>query len=228
MNWHNLFNFQQSSVLFSFRLCLAQNKAAATKPAEDPLTILFTKAMLAMDNKKYDEALKNLDELEKKAPKLETKLAAVVQFKRASCYYLKKDWAKAEGAINLFLTKYPKGTEDFFDINDNKLGVARLTLVEVYGGQSKWEDALKLLGELRTSPLVQPQDRVSAYALSGRIIVEQAKSGTEPEKRKAYGQALELLKKAIAGGLGTPEAREAGNQLVEVYTKRAWLKKPNN
>ena len=209
---------------FGSTLCLAQNKAAATKPAEDPLTVLFTKAMLAMDNKKYDEALKNLDELEKKAPKLETKLAAVVQFKRASCYYLKKDWSKAEGAINLFLTKFPKGTEDFFDINDNKIGVARLTLVEVYGGQSKWEDALKLLSELRSSPLVQPQDRVSAYALSGRIIVEQAKSGTEPEKRKAYGQALELLKKAIAGGLGTPEAREAGNQLVEVYTKLGLVK----
>jgi outer membrane protein assembly factor BamD (BamD/ComL family) len=71
---------------FGSTLCLAQNKAAATKPAEDPLTILFTKAMLAMDQKKYDEALKNLDELEKKAPKLESKLAAVVQFKRASCY----------------------------------------------------------------------------------------------------------------------------------------------
>ena len=50
---------------FGSTLCLAQNKAAATKPAEDPLTVLFTKAMLAMDNKKYDEALKNLDELEK-------------------------------------------------------------------------------------------------------------------------------------------------------------------
>ena len=209
---------------FGSTLCLAQNKATPVKPVEDPLTILFTKAMLAMDQKKYDEALKNLDEIEKKAPKLDTKLAAVIQYKRASCYYLKKDWARAEQAINLFLNKFPKGTEDFFDINDNKLGVARLTLVEVYGGESKWEEALKLLSELRTSPLVQPQDRVSAYALSGRIIIEQAKGGTEPEKRKAYGQALELLKKAIAGGLSTPEAREAGNQLVEVYTKLGLVK----
>ena len=204
--------------------CFAQNKAPATKPTEDPLTALFSKAMSEMEQKKYDEALKSFDEIEKKAPKLETKLAAVVQFKRASCYYLKKDWAKAEGAINLFLTKFPKGTEDFFDINDNKIGVARLTLVEVYGGQSKWDDALKLLSELRTSPLVQPQDRVSAYALSGRIIIEQAKSGSLLDQKKAYGQALELLKKAIAGGLGTPEAREAGNQLVEVYTKLRLVK----
>lgn len=202
----------------------AQTKPAATKPAEDPLTILFNKALLAMDLKKYDEALKNLDEIEKKSPKLETKLAAVIQFKRASCYYLKKDWAKAEGAINLFLSKFPKGTEDFFDINDNKIGVARLTLVEVYGGQSKWEEALKLLSELRINPLVQPQDRVSAYTLSGKILIEQAKSGTDAEKRKAYGQALELLKKAISGGLNTPEAREAGNQLIDVYTKLGLVK----
>ena len=95
-----------ASSFFGTSVCLAQNKSPATKPADDPLTVLFTKAMLAMDQKKYDEALKNLDEIEKKAPKLETKLAAVVQFKRASCYYLKKDWAKAEGAINLFLTKF--------------------------------------------------------------------------------------------------------------------------
>jgi outer membrane protein assembly factor BamD (BamD/ComL family) len=64
----------------------------------------------------------------------------------------------------------------------------------------------------------------SAYALSGRILIEQSRSGTEAEKRKAYGQALELLKKAIAGGMNTPEAREAGNQLVEVYTKLGLVK----
>ena len=199
-------------------------KPAAAKAPEDPLAALYNKAMAAMEKKQFANALKDLEELEKKSTSLPAFLQAVISFRKASCYYLMKDWPKADAEINSFLTKYPNGTEKFLDDNDNMRGVAQLTLVEVYANQSKWDPALDLLKMLRTNPLVQPKDRVNAYTLSARIIEEKSKSGSEEEKKQALGQAVGLLKQATAGGLGTPEAREGGMRLVEVYTKLGLVK----
>jgi TolA-binding protein len=199
----------------------AQTRPAATKPAEkvDPITALFISAMEAMDKKDYDGALKLLEEVEKKLINPPAGISAAVDFKKASCHFLKKDWVKAEYLFNQFLTKYPKGTEDILEPNDNKVGVAKLTLVEIYLNQSKWPEALKLCAELRTSPSIQPKDRVAAFTLSAKIIIEQSKTGGADIRKKALEQAAELLKKAIGSGISTPEGREAGMQLVEVYIK---------
>jgi tetratricopeptide (TPR) repeat protein len=198
--------------------------AAATKPPEDPLAALYNKAMAAMDKKQYAAALKDLEELEKKSTALPPFLQAVISFRKASVFYFQKDWTKADAELNSFLTKFPNGTEKFLDDNDNMRGVAQLTLVEVYANQSKWDDALKLLQILRTNPLIQPKDRLNAYTLSARIVEEKSKSGSEADKKQALGQAVGLLKQATAGGLNTPEAREAGMRLVEVYTKLGLVK----
>ena len=198
----------------------AAGKAApAAKAPEDPLAALYNKAMAEMEKKQYAGALKDLEELEKRASSLPAFLQAVVSFRKASVYYLMKDWVKADTEINSFLTKYPNGTEKFLDENDNMRGVAQLTLVEVYANQSKWDPALDLLKTLRTNPLVQPKDRVNAYTLSARIVEEKSKSGSDADKKQALGQAVGLLKQATAGGIRTPEAREAGMRLVDVYTK---------
>ena len=202
----------------------ATPKPAAAKAPEDPLAALYNKAMAEMDKKQFANSLKDLEELEKKSSALPPFLQAVISFRKASCYYLMKDWVKADAEINNFLTKFPNGTEKFLDDNDNMRGVAQLTLVEVYANQSKWDPALELLKMLRTNPLVQPKDRVNAYTLSARIIEEKSKSGSDADKKQALGQAVGLLKQATAGGLGTPEAREGGMRLVEVYTKLGLVK----
>jgi tetratricopeptide (TPR) repeat protein len=202
----------------------ATPKPAAAKASEDPLAALYNKAMAEMDKKQFANSLKDLEELEKKSSALPPFLQAVISFRKASCYYLLKDWVKADAEINNFLTKFPNGTEKFLDDNDNMRGVAQLTLVEVYANQSKWDPALDLLKMLRTNPLVQPKDRVNAYTLSARIIEEKSKSGSDADKKQALGQAVGLLKQATAGGLGTPEAREGGMRLVEVYTKLGLVK----
>lgn len=133
--------------------------------------------------------------------------------------YSLKDWAKTETELTAFLAKHPKGTNDFYG-TDNKRGIAQLTLVEAYASQSKWDPALALLEKLRAPNLsIRAEDRISAYTLSARIIEEKAKSAGAEDKKKALGQAMQLLKSAIAEGLGTPERREAAAKLVEVYTK---------
>ncbi len=202
----------------------AQGAPAAAKAQEDPLTAQYNKTMGEIDKKQFTAALKNLEDLEKKVANFPPAMQATVCFHRARTYYLMKDWVKADAEINTFLTKYPEGTGKIIDENDNMRGVAQLTLVEVYANQSKWDAALDLLKMLRTNPLVQPKDRVNAYTLSARVVEEKSKSGSEEEKKQALGQAVGLLKQATAGGLGTPEAREGGMRLVEVYTKLGLVK----
>ncbi len=204
----------------------AQTKpAAATEQKEDPLAAEFKKAEKSLDAKKYAEALKSYEDIDKKAPpSLEPRLRAVLSFRKATCYYLMKDWAKAEAELNNFLAKFDKGTEDFFDAFDNKRGVAQLSLVEVLANQSKWDQALGLLEKLRSNPLLRAEDRVNAFTLSAKIIEEKSKSASDAEKRQALGQALGLLKTATAQGIDTPERREAGFKLVEVYTKLGMTK----
>ena len=202
----------------------AQGAPAAAKVQEDPLTAQYNKTMGEIDKKQFPAALKNLEDLEKKVANMGPAMQATVCFHLARTYYLMKDWAKADTELNTFLTKYPEGTGRIIDENDNMRGVAQLTLVEVYANQSKWDPALDLLKMLRTNPLVQPKDRVNAYTLSARIVEEKSKSGTEEDKKQALGQAVGLLKQVTGGGLGTPEAREGGMRLVEVYTKLGLVK----
>jgi len=202
----------------------AQGAPAAAKVQEDPLTAQYNKTMGEIDKKQFTAALKNLEDLEKKVANMGPAMQATVCFHLARTYYLMKDWVKADAELNTFLTKYPEGTGRIIDENDNMRGVAQLTLVEVYANQSKWDPALDLLKMLRTNPLVQPKDRVNAYTLSARIVEEKSKSGTEEDKKQALGQAVGLLKQVTGGGLGTPEAREGGMRLVEVYTKLGLVK----
>jgi len=202
----------------------AQGAPAAAKVQEDPLTAQYNKTMGEIDKKQFPAALKNLEDLEKKVANMGPAMQATVCFHLARTYYLMKDWVKADAELNTFLTKYPEGTGRIIDENDNMRGVAQLTLVEVYANQSKWDPALDLLKMLRTNPLVQPKDRVNAYTLSARIVEEKSKSGTEEDKKQALGQAVGLLKQVTGGGLGTPEAREGGMRLVEVYTKLGLVK----
>ena len=202
----------------------AQGAPAAAKVQEDPLTAQYNKTMGEIDKKQFPAALKNLEDLEKKVANMGPAMQGTVCFHLARTYYLMKDWVKADAELNTFLTKYPEGTGRIIDENDNMRGVAQLTLVEVYANQSKWDPALDLLKMLRTNPLVQPKDRVNAYTLSARIVEEKSKSGTEEDKKQALGQAVGLLKQVTGGGLGTPEAREGGMRLVEVYTKLGLVK----
>jgi tetratricopeptide (TPR) repeat protein len=198
-----------------------QTKPAAAAPAaENKLDVLFKRAGKEMEAKKYQAAYDTLTELEKLlGAEGSEMLKAVLDFNKAVAAYSLKDWAKTETELTAFLAKHPKGTDDFYG-TDNKRGIAQLTLVEAYANQSKWDPALALLEKLRAPNLsIRAEDRISAYTLSARIIEEKAKSAGAEDKKKALGQAMQLLKSAIAEGLGTPERREAAAKLVEVYTK---------
>ena len=198
-----------------------QTKPATAAPAaENKLDVLFKRAGKEMEAKKYQAAYDTLTELEKLlGAEGSEMLKAVLDFNKAVAAYSLKDWAKTETELTAFLAKHPKGTDDFYG-TDNKRGIAQLTLVEAYASQSKWDPALALLEKLRAPNLsIRAEDRISAYTLSARIIEEKAKSAGAEDKKKALGQAMQLLKSAIAEGLGTPERREAAAKLVEVYTK---------
>ena len=193
------------------------------EPKEDPLSVLFKKAELNFDQKKYKDALADYVELEKQATSVEDKLKAVVIFRKATCYYLIKDWSKTEIELTNFLTKFPRGTDDFFD-SDNRRGLAELTLIEVLSNQAKWDAALLRLEKIRSNTLARPEDRVNAYALSAKIVLDRVKSAPEADKKAAYGQAIALLKQATSEGVNTPERKEAGYKLVEIYTKLGLVK----
>jgi len=198
----------------------AQTKkpAAAAEKQEDPLSILFKSAEKTLEEKKYKEALVLFEELETKAVDVETKLKAVVSFRKAICQFFIKDWPRAETELTAFLDKFPKGTEDFFD-NDNRRGTAELLLIEAFSKQGKWDLALTRLKKIRTNTLARPEERVNAFTLSAQIIVDRAKSASEEVKKAAYSQAIGLLKQATGDGISTPERREAAYKLVEMYTK---------
>lgn len=197
----------------------AQTKPLPTaEQKEDPLSVLFKEAEKSLDTKKYKEALAQYEELEKKAVDVELKLKAVVSFRKASCYYFMRDWPKAETELTAFLTKFPKGTDDFFDA-DNRRGIAELTLIEVLSSQAKFEAALARLEKIRTNTLARPEDRVNAFTLSAKIVSDRAKNAPDDVRKAALSQAIGLLKQATAEGINTPERREAANKLVELYTK---------
>jgi len=196
----------------------AQPKPPAAQKEEDPLSLLYKSGDKAYEDKKYSAALAIFEELDTKLGDVEPKLKAVLSIRKAACLFSMKEWARAQTELLAFLEKYPKGTEDFFDA-DNRRGTAELLLIECFSKQSKWDLALGRLEKIRTNALARPEDRVNAFTLSAQIVVERAQNGSEAAKKEAYGQAVSLLKQATAGGIGTPERREAANRLVEIYAK---------
>lgn len=191
----------------------------AQKPQEDPLSLLYKDAIKNLEEKKYREALALFEDLDAKAVDVEPKLKAVVSFQKSLCHFFIKDWPRAETELTAFLDKFPKGTEDFLSDTDNRRGTAELLLIEAFSKQGKWELALARLGKIRTDRLARPEERVSAFTLSAQILVDRAKSSPEDVKRAAFAQAIALLKQATAGGINTPESREAAYKLVDMYTK---------
>ena len=191
----------------------------AQKPQEDPLSLLYKDAIKNLEEKKYREALALFEDLDAKAVDVEPKLKAVVSFQKSLCHFFIKDWPRAETELTAFLDKFPKGTEDFLSDTDNRRGTAELLLIEAFSKQGKWELALARLEKIRTNSLARPEERVSAFTLSAQILVDRAKSSPEDVKRAAFAQAITLLKQATAGGINTPESREAAYKLVDMYTK---------
>ena len=191
----------------------------AQKPQEDPLSLLYKDAIKNLEEKKYREALALFEDLDAKAVDVEPKLKAVVSFQKSLCHFFIKDWPRAETELTAFLDKFPKGTEDFLSDTDNRRGTAELLLIEAFSKQGKWELALARLEKIRTNTLARPEERVSAFTLSAQILVDRAKSSPDDVKRAAFAQAITLLKQATAGGINTPESREAAYKLVDMYTK---------
>ena len=191
----------------------------AQKPQEDPLSLLYKDAIKNLEEKKYREALALFEDLDAKAVDVEPKLKAVVSFQKSLCHFFIKDWPRAETELTAFLDKFPKGTEDFLSDTDNRRGTAELLLIEAFSKQGKWELALARLEKIRTNSLARPEERVSAFTLSAQNLVDRAKSSPEDVKRAAFAQAITLLKQATAGGINTPESREAAYKLVDMYTK---------
>jgi len=210
---------------------LPHASAQQAKPAareESPTEKLWNEAEKLLAEKKYEAALANFKKLEEQADKagLSTEAKAAIVFRQASCLYLlagrskaSADWAKLEQALTRFLTTYPGGTGALLDANNNMRGAARLTLIEAYGNQSKWDEALRDLETLRRpSPETREEDRVLAFVLTAKVLELRAKGRSPEELKQALGQAMNLLKSVISQGIGTPERREAANKLVEVYT----------
>lgn len=201
-----------------------QPPAAKDAPAESPTERLWNQGEIALSAKKYKEALANFTELEKKADSLPDAAKAAILFRKATCQVMLKDWANADASLQLFLSKYPKGTENMLGDN-NMRGVVRLTLIEAFANQSKWNEALKDLEMLRKpSPEIREEDRVNAFTLTAKVLEEKAKGQSDAEVKTALNQGMVLLQQATSNGMGTPERREAANSLVEIYTKLGMTK----
>ena len=225
------------AALFAVLVALAPIPMASAqqKPAkaqeESPTKRLWKEAEKLFIEKKYPAALQRFQQLEKEVDKAGLSQAdkAAVAYRQASClYYIANqtkqasDWAKVEAAINSFLTNFPNGTglggEASLDPNNNMRGPARLSLIEAYAFQSKWDEALRDLDALRKpSPETREEDRVLAFVMTAKILELRAKGRSPEELKQALGQSMNLLKQVIAGGMGTPERREAALKLVEVY-----------
>lgn len=197
----------------------AQPKPLPTsEKQEDPLSLLYKAAEKTLEDKKFKEALTLYEQLEVKAVDVETKLKAVLSFRKAICLFNLKDWPRTQVELTGFLDKFPRGTDDFFD-GDNRRGTAELLLIESLSKQNKFELALTRLEKIRTNTALPPEQRINGFTLSAQIVIEQAKNSSDDIKRAAFSQATALLQQATAGGINTPERREAAYRLIEVYTK---------
>lgn len=227
------------TVLVALAAAPATTLAQAAKPApakeeESPTQRLWNEAETALSKKQYKAAFDLFKKLEGESDKagLPEKAKAAIAFRQATCLYLlagqskkAEDWAKVEEALKAFLAKYPRGTEDLLDPSNNMRGVVRLSLIEVYANQSKWDAALADLDALRRpSPEIRAEDRVLAFVLTAKVLEEKAKGQSEADLKLALNQAMGLLKQVTAAGIGTSESREAANKLVEVYTKLGMVK----
>ncbi|MDR1818446.1 MAG: hypothetical protein LBR07_09850 [Puniceicoccales bacterium] len=229
----------------------ALDAAAAPAPAAQqlpPVEILFNKAEKNFLAGKLKEAVPQYTQLiEKHANDIPNVAAyALFHLRLASCYHgiagkfdMEKEkerelamqyWALSEKELKIFLdtSKYPKGTDNLLDNNDNFRLRAQITLAEVLSKQMKWNDAINQLTPLlrRGAIDVNEATRTRAAVMLSRVHEGQAAEMDKPKREAILRSDLEklLLPRIASKYFLLPENKEAGTRIVEIYTKLGMTK----
>lgn len=198
-------------------------KAGAT--AANPLLELLEKAERDFFDGKYKPAgEKYAEALNKYSGRMDEDAKGAVTFRAASCKFFLKDWAGAEIALKDFLEKFPGGTGNCLDPNNNFRGAAQLSLAEAQANQKKYDEAIAGLNAFRLNIDNRFEDKVKALLFIADLIERKAAAGTPDEQKAATVAAVEIVKPVMQNSLSIPEVREAAYKLVGLYTKAGMVR----
>ncbi|MDR2981263.1 MAG: tetratricopeptide repeat protein, partial [Puniceicoccales bacterium] len=203
-------------------------QAGQTERKKSPQELLAEKAERNFVERKYEEALASYQELlTKSGSAMLEEQRAFLQLRIASCHFYLKKWENAEKGLLEFLDtkKYPNGTGDIIDPQNNFRGAAQITLADVYSRQKKWDAAIDVLQRISRSTDIRMDDRTRATVALTRMLEGKAKDAGGDAVKKAAEQSIEIIKPLLSTrNYALPEIKEAANRLVELYTKAGLVK----
>ncbi|MDR2429319.1 MAG: outer membrane protein assembly factor BamD [Puniceicoccales bacterium] len=195
--------------------------AAGKLVERTPMQIELDKVEGLFGSAKYREALKGYEAFRKKHEKFSftEEYKALFQLRIASCAYYLKDWATAERELLEFL-KSPNGTGDLIDLQNNYIGIAQVTLSDVYARQEKWNEAVDLLSKLVRKPDSLSEDRTRAMVALTRVLEAKNAGGNAATIKKIAQDSIAYLKPLISTrNYAVPEIKETANRIVELLIK---------
>ena len=199
----------------------AKQEPAAAKPqVKTPLEIEFEGIEKLFTSAQYREAAKKYDAFLKKHEKgFPPDTIALIHLRMASCAYYLKDWTVAEKELLEFL-KNPNGAGIHLDLQNNYVGVAQVTLSDVYARQEKWNEAIDLLSKLVRKPDSLSEDRTRAMVALTRVLESKNAGGNGATIKKVAQDSIAYLRPVISTrNYAVPEIKEAANRVVELLIK---------
>ncbi len=201
----------------------AQARQNASTQTETPLMRQFNSAEEKLREQRFAEAGKEYEALlSQHGNSLGTEERAVVLVRLSNCYIQQRSWEKAEKVLLEFLdkSKYPNGTGDKLDPQNNFRNPAEISLAEVYINQEKWDPAIAILQRLSRGTNLTTEEQINSTIALSNLFARKSEKEPKAEANKLLLQGIALLKPIVAQkNFGVPEVKAAGDQLITLYTK---------
>ena len=200
-------------------------QAAPAQPKKSPLELEAEAAYKLANEKKYPEAIAAFKALKNGKWKdwLESNdMISSIDYQIAACLIAQKNWTAAEAELKNFIEKYPK---------DPQLTDVRLSLVNCYIQQERWEDARVTVDAILKWLERNPNPGLAIKAMLARVDLLQRegaakdKAGTKPPdgvdswEKLALATSAQNLYNLTNNNINSAEMIEARQKLINIYRK---------
>lgn len=160
--------------------------------------------------KDLQKAIDTYEDFVKKNP--DSKIISHAEFQIGRLYFIKEDFPKAIQVFNGLVEKYPKDARLCTD--------AKLAIATCYEKQDRWEEVVKVYGEIKTKYPHSPA------ALSVPLFIAQHyfKENRLSEAKGAFTEAISGYEKLIRENPNTAKAAEAQDFISLAYlSQQKWV-----
>lgn len=159
--------------------------------------------------KDLQKAIDTYEDYVKKNP--ESKIIRHAEFQIGRLYSMKDDFPKAIEVFKELIEKYPK--------EERVCTGALLAIAACYEKQGRWEEALKVYGEVKTGYPLTP----AALSIPLFIAEHYRKENRDSEAEVAFREAVSGYEKLIKDNPGTSQAAEAQDFISLAYlSQQKW------